>query len=148
MPQDIVIIGAVALGPKAACRFKRLEPESRVTMIDQMNLISYGGCGIPYFISGDVSDPEQLQSTSFNMIRDKTFFRDAKDVHVMTNTRAVAIDRLSKKVHITNLKNGENEVLPYDKLVLATGSIPNAFGYLGLIWKGCLQYPAWMRLLQ
>ncbi|MBW1942409.1 MAG: hypothetical protein JRJ51_06200, partial [Deltaproteobacteria bacterium] len=54
MAQNIVIIGAVALGPKAACRLKRLEPESHVVLIDQSDLISYGGCGIPYFISGDV----------------------------------------------------------------------------------------------
>ena len=71
MPQHVVIIGAVALGPKAACRFKRLEPESKVTMVDQGSIISYGGCGIPYFISGDVSDPSQLQATSFNMLREK-----------------------------------------------------------------------------
>jgi hypothetical protein len=26
MPKSVVVVGAVALGPKAACRFKRLEP--------------------------------------------------------------------------------------------------------------------------
>ena len=52
MSQHVVVIGAVALGPKAACRFKRLEPDSKVTMVDQSDLISYGGCGIPYFVSG------------------------------------------------------------------------------------------------
>ena len=79
MPRRVVIIGAVALGPKAACRFKRLEPESEVIMIDQKDLIAYGGCGIPYFISGDVSDPDQLQSTSFNMLRDEKFFQNVKN---------------------------------------------------------------------
>ncbi len=48
----VVIVGAVALGPKAACRLKRLRPEFEVTMIDQDEHISYGGCGMPYFISG------------------------------------------------------------------------------------------------
>ena len=123
MPQNIVIIGAVALGPKAACRFKRLEPESKVTMIDQDNLISYGGCGIPYFISGDVSDPGLLQATSFNMLRDEKFFREAKDIQVIPNTRAVTIDRASKTVHTKNVVTGEDKGFPYDKLVLATGSI-------------------------
>ena len=65
MPKNVLIIGAVALGPKAACRLKRLEPDSNIIMVDQSNLISYGGCGIPYFISGDVSDAEQLQETNF-----------------------------------------------------------------------------------
>ena len=82
MAQTVVIIGAVALGPKAGCCFKRLEPESRVILVEQAELISYGGCGIPYFIGGDISDVGQLQSTSFNMLRDETFFREAKDIEV------------------------------------------------------------------
>lgn len=54
MAQQVLVIGGVALGPKAACRYKRLQPDSHVTMIDQGTYISYGGCGIPYFVSGDV----------------------------------------------------------------------------------------------
>jgi len=122
MTQNVVIVGAVALGPKAACRFKRLAPDATVTMIDQSDLISYGGCGIPYFISGDVSDPDQLQSTSFHMIRDEKFFRSAKDIHVMTNTRAVSIDRNQKQIRVQHVLNGKEQILPYDRLVLATGS--------------------------
>ncbi|MDY6881552.1 MAG: FAD-dependent oxidoreductase [Thermodesulfobacteriota bacterium] len=124
MPQHIVIIGAVALGPKAASRFKRLEPGSKVTMVDQKSIISYGGCGIPYFVSGDVSDPEQLQSTSFNMLRDVKFFKNVKDVDVLTDTEAIAIDRALKTVRIRNVITGQEETLAYDKLVIATGSRP------------------------
>jgi len=125
MSQHIVIIGAVALGPKAACRFKRLEPESKVTMIDQASIISYGGCGIPYFLSGDVSDPGQLQATSFNMLRDEKFFDKAKNVQVLTGTSAMAIDRGEKNVLIHHLDTEKDEVISYDKLVIATGSLPN-----------------------
>ncbi|RPH86145.1 MAG: pyridine nucleotide-disulfide oxidoreductase, partial [Desulfobacteraceae bacterium] len=124
MAQTVIIIGGVALGPKAACRFKRLEPQSRVILIDQSERISYGGCGIPYFISGDVSDPDQLQSTSFNMLRDEKFFREAKGVDVWTLTRALDIDRPAKKVRVRKLVTGEELDLSYDQLVLATGSVP------------------------
>jgi len=124
MPQNIVVIGAVALGPKAACRFKRLEPDSSVTMVDMDDLISYGGCGIPYFISGDISDPDQLQETSFHMLRDEKFFHDTKDIEVLTSTRAISIDRNARKVQIEDIRSGKKKALPYDKLVLATGSRP------------------------
>ncbi len=134
--QNVVIIGAVALGPKAACRFKRLEPESKVTMIDQSDLISYGGCGIPYFVSGDVSDPGQLQSTSFHMIRDEKFFRDAKDIDVLTNVRAVSIDRSKKTVLAQNVLDGKEQTIPYDKLVLATGSRPKRLPIPGARLEG------------
>lgn len=136
MPQRIVIIGAVALGPKAACRFKRIEPESEVTMIDQSSIISYGGCGIPYFVSGDVSDPQALQSTSFNMLRDENFFREAKDIRVLINTRATSIDRVGKQVLIRDLSTRQESVLDYDKLVLASGSSPRTLNVPGAGLEG------------
>ena len=121
----VVIIGGVALGPKAACRLKRLEPDADVVIIDQDQYISYGGCGIPYFISGDISSVQELMSTSFHMQRTPEFFQDAKDVRVRTRTRALAIDRAGKKVRVLDLTSGSEEDLPYDRLVIATGSIPN-----------------------
>ena len=124
MSLNVVIVGAVALGPKAACRLKRLVPEAKVTMIDSDSLISYGGCGIPYFISGDVSDASQLQTTNFHMVRDEKFFRQAKDVEVLTRTEALMIDRQSKTVRVRNLDTGREKDLPYDKLVLAAGGRP------------------------
>jgi NADPH-dependent 2,4-dienoyl-CoA reductase/sulfur reductase-like enzyme len=90
MSEKIVIIGGVAAGPKTACRVKRLMPDALVTVIDQDNLISYGGCGIPYYVSGDVSDEKELRSTSFHVIRDEQFFENAKGVTVLTRTRALS----------------------------------------------------------
>ena len=136
MTKKVVIVGAVALGPKAACRFKRLEPESKVVMVDRDEIISYGGCGIPYFISGDVSDPAQLQETSFHMLRDKEFFQKAKDIEVLINTEVVSIDREEKQLLIQNLSTGETGTLSYDNLVLATGSRPRRLDIPGIDLDG------------
>jgi len=136
MSQHVVVVGAVALGPKAACRFKRLEPDSKVTMIDQSELISYGGCGIPYFVSGDVSDASQLQSTSFHMVRDAKFFQSVKDINVLINTRGLSIDRNNKTVRVRNMLDQQEEDLPYDQLVLATGSRPKRLPIPGADLKG------------
>ncbi len=124
MSQNVLIIGAVALGPKVACRVKRLDPDANVVMMDQGELISYGGCGIPYFISGDVSSADELRSTSFHMLRDVKFFEDCKGVNVLLNTKATEIDRQRKVVKAKDLKTGEEKEFPYDKLVIATGSTP------------------------
>jgi hypothetical protein len=47
MSQHVVVIGAVALGPKAACRFKRLEPDSRLPWWIRSDLISTGVVEFP-----------------------------------------------------------------------------------------------------
>lgn len=124
MSQHIVIIGAVALGSKAAARFKRLEPASRVTLVDRDKHIAYSGCGIPFYVSGEVSDVPELQSTSFHVLRDAEYFRKSKGVEVRTETEAVAIDREARTVTLVHVPTGRREVQTYDQLVLATGSKP------------------------
>jgi len=131
MSEHVVIVGAVALGPKAACRFKRLRPEAKVTMIDRDRIVSYGGCGIPYYISGDVSDLKELRTTSFKLVRDEAFFHDCKDIDVLTRTEAVRIDRARKVVATRNLDTGAEAEIPYDKLVLATGASPRRLNIPG-----------------
>ena len=126
MEKEIVIVGAVAAGPKAACRLKRLKPGWNITLVDQDSLISYGGCGIPYYVSGDVSDESELRATSFHVVRDEKFFEGAKGVNVQTRTKATAINRERKVLKVENLDSGEERELPYDKLMLATGAKPFA----------------------
>lgn len=124
MAKKIVIIGAVALGPKVACRLRRLDSEAEITLIDRDNLISYGGCGIPYYVGGDINDLEDLYSTSAHIIRDKHFFEASKGIKVITQIEASRIDRNKKRIKVRYLQSGEEDFLEYDKLVLATGATP------------------------
>ena len=124
MPRRIVIVGAVALGPKVACRIRRLDPDAQITMVDRDSRISYAGCGIPYFVAGDVPEVEGLLATAYKVKRDPDFFRRAKAVEVRAETEALQIDRAGKRVRIRDLKTASEEWLTYDKLVLATGSRP------------------------
>ncbi len=124
MNQKVVVVGAVALGPKVACRLKRLDPEAEVTLIDKDRYISYGGCGIPYYVGGDVTELEGLYSTSAHVPRDAKYFENVKGVRVKIRTEAISIDRKGKAIRIRDLETGMEEDLPYDKLVLATGARP------------------------
>ena len=130
MPDRIVVVGGVALGSKAACRAKRLNPKAEVYLIDKDEYISYGGCGIPFYISGDVSDISELRSTSFHMLRDERFFLKDKGVKVICGTEVTAIDRDAKQVK-TKSKDGSTDVFAYDKLVLATGTTPRKLNLPG-----------------
>ncbi len=136
MPLKVVVIGAVALGPKAACRLARLAPDAQITMVDQSGHISYGGCGIPYYVSGEVNSVRELQSTPYGILRDPAFFKANKGVNVLINTRALSIDRKKRQVRIKDLAAGQESTLPYDKLVLAMGSSANRPPIPGLDLQG------------
>ncbi|MBA3010345.1 MAG: pyridine nucleotide-disulfide oxidoreductase [Desulfobacula sp.] len=124
MAKHIVIVGAVALGPKVACRLRRLDPDAQITVIDRDNLISYGGCGIPYYVGGDIADIEGLYSTTSHAIRDPQFFKDCKGIQILPKVEALGIDRKKKQLKIRHLDDGKEGALAYDFLVIATGATP------------------------
>ena len=124
MSEKILVVGGVALGPKAACRCKRLMPDAQITLVDENELISYGGCGIPYYVSGEIQNLDDLRSTPYHTVRDPAFFQAMKGLNVRTRTRALAIDRAAKTLLVKDLNSGQEEKLPYDTLVLATGASP------------------------
>lgn len=120
--QKIVVIGGVACGPKAAARIKRLNPEADVTIIEKGELLSYAGCGLPFYISGEVHDHNELMATPTGVVRDTQFFHMVKDITVMNHTLAKSVDRQKKTVCAVKIDTGECTELPYDVLVLAVGS--------------------------
>jgi NADPH-dependent 2,4-dienoyl-CoA reductase/sulfur reductase-like enzyme/rhodanese-related sulfurtransferase len=124
MGKKILVIGGVACGPKAACRVKRLDPSVEVTIVEKGEEISYGACGLPFYLEGQVGDLKDLTTTPVGVPRDVNFFKAVKGVDVRLNTEAVSIDRKDKKVTVKNVKDGSQEELRYDKLVIATGSSP------------------------
>ncbi|MBF0111908.1 MAG: FAD-dependent oxidoreductase [Desulfamplus sp.] len=124
MAEKVLIIGAVALGPKVACRLRRINPDVDITVIDRDSLISYGGCGIPYYVGGDVAELEGLYSTIAHAKRDVAFFKHVKGFNVLTRVEALEIKRAEKRVVVRYLDDEKDGELEYDKLVLATGATP------------------------
>jgi NADPH-dependent 2,4-dienoyl-CoA reductase/sulfur reductase-like enzyme/rhodanese-related sulfurtransferase/anti-sigma regulatory factor (Ser/Thr protein kinase) len=120
----VVIVGGVAAGPKIASKVMRLEPRTDVTIIERGDILSYAGCGLPYYVSGVVKEQKELLSTPLGSVRDPIFFQNVKNVKVMNGTEALVIDRSGKKVKIRDLISGETSWIPYDKLALATGATP------------------------
>ena len=122
--KKVVIIGGVAAGPKVASKIARLSPETEVTIIEKSDLLSYSGCGLPFYVSGIIQKKTELLSSAVKEVRDPVFFQNVKNVTVLNKTKAIEIDRTSKKVLIQNLLNKNRSWIEYDKLVLATGSSP------------------------
>ncbi|PXF55136.1 MAG: pyridine nucleotide-disulfide oxidoreductase [Deltaproteobacteria bacterium] len=124
MGKRIVVIGGVACGPKSAARAKRLDPGCEIILLEKGGEISYGACGLPFYLEGEVKEIKELINTPVGVPRDVNFFRAVKGVEARVNTEAVEIDRNRKVVKIRDLVEGKEEDLPYDNLVIATGSRP------------------------
>ncbi|MFZ5596571.1 MAG: FAD-dependent oxidoreductase [Bacillota bacterium] len=132
----IVIIGGVAAGPKAAARARRLAPNAEITIIEKDSYISYAGCGMPFYVAGSVRDFNQLFSTSYGVVRNEQYFQREKGVRVLTGNEALEIDRDKKEVVVKELSTGNTARVPYDKLVIATGSRPFTPPVEGIDLKG------------
>jgi len=122
MAKKILIVGGVAAGPKAAARCRRLDPEAEITVVERQDLVSYSGCGLPFYIEGVIEDYNQLLGGA--TIRDAAYFRDHRGFTVLDRTEAKRINRDRKTVTVLDLRTGETREHPYDALVLATGASP------------------------
>lgn len=119
----VVVVGGVTAGSKVAARVMRLDPQARVTVVERGRLLTYAGCGLPYYVGGTVSDQHVLTSTAAGVVRDSAFFHSLKNVTALDLTEAESIDRDRRTVTIRRLTDGSRTTLHYDALVLATGAI-------------------------
>ena len=105
---DVVVIGGSAAGPVAAISCRRRYPEKSVILVRKEEQVLVP-CGIPY-IFGTVGSPEK------NLIPDALLENNGIK---LVKGEAVEIDREKKVVLITGADS-----ISYDKLILATGSLP------------------------
>lgn len=120
--QRVVIVGGVAAGAKAAAKVMRLDPRASVTVIERGRALSYAGCSLPYYISGVVREQRALAVTPLGEERDSSLLHEMKNVRTLNMSEATEIDRARKQVRVKRLVDGTEQVLPYDKLVLAMGT--------------------------
>jgi NADPH-dependent 2,4-dienoyl-CoA reductase/sulfur reductase-like enzyme len=113
----IIIVGGNAAGPAAAAKAKRVNPEAEVILFEAGNFISTGTCEIPYVLSNEIKNTEDI--IFFNP---EEFYRQ-KGVKVFVNHLVEEINTKEKFVKVQNLKDGTFTNYCYDKLVLTTGSI-------------------------
>jgi NADPH-dependent 2,4-dienoyl-CoA reductase/sulfur reductase-like enzyme/rhodanese-related sulfurtransferase len=114
-PLKIVIVGSVAAGTSAAAKARRNTETARITVYERDHDISYSGCGLPYFVGGEVADIEELTP------RDPAWFKERYDVDVRTGHEVVTVDSDARTVTVRDLATGRTFVDTYDELVLATG---------------------------
>jgi len=121
--RNVVIVGASAAGLRCASRLVRLKPDWSVKVVETRETFSYGACGMPYVLSGDIPDLEALHKTNDGAVRDAAYFARVKGVEILAGQAAVGID-VADRFLVLHDAAGNETSLDYDDLVLATGAWP------------------------
>jgi len=116
MSKQIVVIGGDAAGMTCASKVKREHSDWKVTVLERGEHVSYAACGIPYYVSGVVPDLDNLQIITPDQ------FRKKRNIDLRMGWEAVQILPDEYQVKAKKLDGGEEIILDYDHLMIATGA--------------------------
>src|SRR6056297_3905314 len=114
MGETFVVIGGDAAGMSAASKAKREDPDLDVIVFEKGEWVSYGACGMPYYVKGDVEELEDLVAIT------PEEFREERNIDLRTHSEVVDIDREAKTVTVENDEGTYEQ--DYDDLLVATGA--------------------------
>lgn len=105
-----VIIGASAAGLATAEEIRKNDSQGEITILTEEAYMPYSRPSISYYLKGKVKESDMA-------LRKSSFYK-TNNINVVTNSKVTAIDTDKKVVKVSR------KTYPYDKLCLATGSVP------------------------
>ena len=109
-----IVIGGVAAGMSAASKLRRLQPEAEITVYEKGGYLSYGACGLPYYVGDFNTDPSRL------IARTPEQFREMK-IDCRLHHEVLQVRPAEKKIRVKDLSSGREFVDSYDRLMIAVG---------------------------
>ncbi len=111
----VIIIGGIAAGMSAAAKFRRLDKDAEVKVYEKSPIVSFGACGLPYFVGGFFDNENQM------IARSPEKFKET-GIDISVEHEVLSVDTVNKKITVKNLKTDEIFEDNYDKLMIATGA--------------------------
>jgi NADPH-dependent 2,4-dienoyl-CoA reductase/sulfur reductase-like enzyme len=114
MSDPVVIVGGDAAGMSAASKFKRDAEDREVVVFEKGEWVSYGACGLPYYVKGEVEALEDLVSVT------PEAFVEERGIDLRTNHEVTAIDRDERTVTVEGPEGAFEQA--YSDLLVSTGA--------------------------
>ena len=111
----VIVIGGVAAGMSAAGKIRRNRMDSEVVVYEKGSTLSYGACGLPYYVSNVIKDRNAMVARTADEFRSQGI-----SINLFHEVTEVRPD--SHEVVIRDLKTGEVKTDTYDKLVVTSGA--------------------------
>lgn len=124
--KKVLIIGGVAGGASTAARLRRHSEEDRIIMFEKGPHVSFSNCGLPYHLSGMISEVEKL------VLMSPQKFLAQYNIEARVNNEVIEIDRENKEVVVKDTVTKKTYRESYDKLVLSMGAKPIVPKFEGL----------------
>jgi len=113
MSEYFVIIGGDAAGMSAASKARRVNPDLKIGVFEKGDWASYGACGLPYYLKGDVKNLEDLIAR-----RPEEFIN--RNINLKLKHEVTEIHPKDKYLTVST-PSGEINV-SFDKLLISTGA--------------------------
>lgn len=113
----IAIIGGVAAGMSAAARARRSAKDAEIVVYEQTDIVSFGACGLPYYVGGWFDDP------SFMIARTPSQLVES-GIDVRLFHRVLSIDPGARTLRVMDLGTGLEREESWDRLMIASGASP------------------------
>jgi NADPH-dependent 2,4-dienoyl-CoA reductase/sulfur reductase-like enzyme/rhodanese-related sulfurtransferase len=117
-PKRLLIIGGVAGGATAAAHARRLSEYAEIIVFERGPYVSFANCGLPYYVGGEIHDRQDL------LLQTPENLKARFNLDVRIRSEVTAIDREKHQVEILDLDSNKTYQLPYDDLILSTGTVP------------------------
>ncbi|MFN8456457.1 MAG: FAD-dependent oxidoreductase [Anaerolineae bacterium] len=100
----------------AASKARRLDKDLEIVVYEQSGYVSYGSCGFPYYLKGEIPRIEDV------IVRTPQDFAK-QGIQAQVQHRVVKIDPMEQIVRVRDLKTQTEFTTSWDRLILTTGGV-------------------------